>query len=46
MAEESGLRRVVIVGGGFKLPYLRTHLTADMIAKRLFISIHTVKSGG
>jgi LuxR family transcriptional regulator, maltose regulon positive regulatory protein len=26
------------------LPYLQTHLTADMIAKRLFISIHTVKS--
>src|SRR6185312_1413869 len=23
------------------LPYLQTHLTADMIAKRLFISIHT-----
>jgi len=26
------------------LPYLQTHLTADMIAKRLFISIHTVKT--
>jgi LuxR family maltose regulon positive regulatory protein len=26
------------------LPYLQTHLTADMIAKRLFISVHTVKT--
>jgi LuxR family maltose regulon positive regulatory protein len=26
------------------LPYLQTHLTADMIAKRLFVSIHTVKT--
>jgi LuxR family maltose regulon positive regulatory protein len=26
------------------LPYLQTHLTADMIAKRLFISSHTVKT--
>lgn len=26
------------------LPYLPTHLTADMIAKRLFISSHTVKT--
>jgi len=26
------------------LPYLQTHLTANMIAKRLFISIHTVKT--
>jgi LuxR family transcriptional regulator, maltose regulon positive regulatory protein len=26
------------------LPYLQTHLTADMISKRLFISIHTVKT--
>jgi len=26
------------------LPYLQTHLTADMMAKRLFISIHTVKT--
>jgi LuxR family transcriptional regulator, maltose regulon positive regulatory protein len=26
------------------LPYLQTHLTAAMIAKRLFISIHTVKT--
>jgi LuxR family maltose regulon positive regulatory protein len=26
------------------LPYLQTHLTADMIAKRLFISSHTVKA--
>ncbi len=26
------------------LPYLQTHLTADMIARRLFISSHTVKT--
>ena len=26
------------------LPYLQTHLTTDMIAERLFISSHTVKS--
>ena len=26
------------------LPYLQTHLTADMIAERLFISVHTVKT--
>ena len=26
------------------LPYLQTHLTADMIADRLFISTHTVKT--
>jgi LuxR family maltose regulon positive regulatory protein len=26
------------------LPYLRTHLTADMIAKQLFLSSHTVKT--
>ena len=26
------------------LPYLQTHLTADMIAKELFISSHTVKT--
>ena len=26
------------------LPYLQTHLTANMIAKRLFISSHTVKT--
>ena len=26
------------------LPYLQTRLTADMIAKRLFISIHTAKT--
>lgn len=26
------------------LPYLQTHLTADMIAKRLYVSIHTVKT--
>ena len=26
------------------LPYLQTHLTADMIAERLFISSHTVKT--
>jgi len=26
------------------LPYLQTHLTTDMIAKRLFISSHTVKT--
>ena len=26
------------------LPYLQTHLTADMIAKRLFLSSHTVKT--
>jgi LuxR family maltose regulon positive regulatory protein len=26
------------------LPYLQTHLTADMIAKQLFISSHTVKT--
>jgi LuxR family transcriptional regulator, maltose regulon positive regulatory protein len=26
------------------LPYLQTHLTADMIAERLFVSSHTVKT--
>jgi LuxR family maltose regulon positive regulatory protein len=26
------------------LPYLQTHLTADMIARRLFLSSHTVKT--
>jgi LuxR family maltose regulon positive regulatory protein len=26
------------------LPYLQTHLTANMIAKQLFISSHTVKT--
>ena len=26
------------------LPYLQTHLTADMIAERLFLSSHTVKT--
>jgi LuxR family maltose regulon positive regulatory protein len=26
------------------LPYLQTHLTADMIAERLFLSVHTVKT--
>ena len=26
------------------LPYLQTHLTADKIAERLFISSHTVKT--
>jgi LuxR family transcriptional regulator, maltose regulon positive regulatory protein len=27
------------------LPYLQTHLTADKIAERLFVSSHTVKAG-
>jgi len=26
------------------LPYLQTHLTANMIAERLFVSSHTVKT--
>ena len=44
-ADPGGTGRLPLTPAELRLlPYLQTHLTADMIAKRLFISVHTVKT--